>query len=86
MGKPLPRNNRKNLVPFLLMFPQGSIHLELLSTDITQPARFFVIIHVEKTLRAMTGEMCGKDFMKILKITKHIKRQHERFFDSQAKI
>ena len=28
----------KNLVPFLLMFPQGSVHLELLSTDITQPA------------------------------------------------
>ena len=38
-----------------------------------------MIIHVEKTFRAMTGEMCGKDFKKILKITKHIKKQHERF-------
>ena len=38
-----------------------------------------MIIHVEKTFRAMTGEMCGKDFKKILKITKHKKKQHERF-------
>ena len=28
----------KNLVPCLLMFPQGRVHLEVLSTDITQPA------------------------------------------------
>ena len=28
----------------------------------------------------MTGEVCGKFFKKIRKITKHIKQQHERFF------
>ena len=38
MGKPLPRNNNKKFVLFLWMFPQGSVHLELLCTDITQPA------------------------------------------------
>ena len=51
-------------MPFLLVFSQGSVHLELLSTD----------IHVEKTFRAMTSEMCGEDFKKIPKITKHIKK------------
>ena len=38
-----------------------------------------MIIHVEKTFRAMTGEMCGKDFKKKLKMTIHIQKQHERF-------
>ena len=38
-----------------------------------------MIIHVENTFRAMTCEMCEQDFKKILKIKKHIKRQHERF-------
>ena len=38
-----------------------------------------MIIHVEKIFRAMTGEMCGNVFKKILKITKHIQKQHECF-------
>ena len=38
-----------------------------------------MIIHVEKTFRALTGQICGKDFKKLLKITKHIKIRHERF-------
>ena len=44
-----------------------------------------MIIHVEKTFRAMTGEMCVNDLKKILKITKHIKN-NINIFDSQAKI
>ena len=39
----------------------------------------FVIIHVEKTFRAQAGEICGNNFKKTLKITKHIEKQHERF-------
>ena len=38
-----------------------------------------MIIHVEKTFRAMIGEMCGKDFNTKLKITKYFQKQHERF-------
>ena len=45
----------------------------------------FVIFHVEKTFRAITGEMCGKDFRKILKITKPIKIQHERFLNPRQR-
>ena len=44
-----------------------------------------VIIHVEKTLRAMTGEMCWKYFKKKMKITKHIKKQHERFLSPRQR-
>ena len=40
---------------------------------------------VEKTFRAMTGEMRGKDFRKILKITKHIKIQHEPFLNPRQR-
>ena len=39
-----------------------------------------MIIHVKKTYKAMTGEMCGNDFKKLLKITKHIKNSMNVFW------
>ena len=39
-----------------------------------------MIIHVEKTLNAMTGEMCGNDLKKNMKITKQIKNILNVFF------
>ena len=39
-----------------------------------------MIIHVEKTFRAMTGEMCGTYFKEKLKITKHMQKKLYKLF------
>ena len=78
MGKPSPRN-KKNISAFYVNVSSW-FSSSWTSFHKYHPASWIiVIIHMEKTFRAMNGEMCGKHFRKILKITKHIKKQHECF-------
>ena len=80
MGKPLRRNTKKKWYLFLNVSFGFSSSWNFFHRY--HPAIWIVvIIHVEKTFKVMTGEMCGKDFDKKQKITKNFKKkQHECFW------
>ena len=78
MERPLLRSNKKYGAFFVNV--SSGFSLSWNSFHRYHPASWlFVIIHVEKTFRAMTGEICGKYFKKKLKIRKHFWKQHEHF-------
>ena len=74
MGKPMPKNNKTINCRFWKCFLGV---LEILSTDITQPARSLWFFLWKRLLRQLLVNCVERISRRKLKITKHLKKQNK---------